>query len=232
MKWIEALKEWNKDKGTWCIPRKGSPEYDQVRALMGPAKTEDKKGLPAPPVRPTDPKTHLGEWKAYFDELEAYYTKYPQARPPPFPYEAPSVLSANYTTLLRAFQDARREYYQKYPAIAPAPSSAPPAPSKTERPKVRSVYIIMNEEADDGNQYVYIQSKAEERRTKYNPKDRFARIPYYVKPKYSQLGYIKDGKFVLKERKKEYMRDNLIGFRDVTNAEYDKINAALEKINT
>ncbi len=34
MKWIEALKEWNTGKGTWCIPRKGTPEYDEVRRLM------------------------------------------------------------------------------------------------------------------------------------------------------------------------------------------------------
>jgi hypothetical protein len=35
MKWIVALKEWNQAKGgAWCVPRKGTPEYNQVRAIM------------------------------------------------------------------------------------------------------------------------------------------------------------------------------------------------------
>ena len=38
MKWIEALKEYNaKHGGKYTIPRKGTAEYDAVRALMGPA---------------------------------------------------------------------------------------------------------------------------------------------------------------------------------------------------
>lgn len=39
MKWVEALKVWNGKKGgTWCIPRKGSAEYDEVRAIMDRSK--------------------------------------------------------------------------------------------------------------------------------------------------------------------------------------------------
>jgi hypothetical protein len=39
MKWIEALKVWNGKKGgPWCIPRKGSAEYDAVREIMARAK--------------------------------------------------------------------------------------------------------------------------------------------------------------------------------------------------
>jgi hypothetical protein len=36
MKWISALKEWNSktNKGKWCIPRKGSSEYDDVKKIM------------------------------------------------------------------------------------------------------------------------------------------------------------------------------------------------------
>lgn len=64
MKWIEALQEYNKGKKMWCIPAKGTPEYEQVRALMGndakpvsadkPKKKkiiiiEDKIETPAPP---------------------------------------------------------------------------------------------------------------------------------------------------------------------------------------
>jgi len=45
MKWVEALKQWNarSNSGTWCIPRKGSPEYLEVRELMGPQETKPKK---------------------------------------------------------------------------------------------------------------------------------------------------------------------------------------------
>jgi len=35
MKWIDALKVWNKAHGgSWCVPRKGTPEHAEVRAIM------------------------------------------------------------------------------------------------------------------------------------------------------------------------------------------------------
>lgn len=34
MKWMEALKQYNSGKGMWCVPKKGTPEYFDVRALM------------------------------------------------------------------------------------------------------------------------------------------------------------------------------------------------------
>jgi hypothetical protein len=36
MRWVEALKIWNAEHnpGKWCVAKKGSPEYDQVRAIM------------------------------------------------------------------------------------------------------------------------------------------------------------------------------------------------------
>ena len=36
--WLQALKEWNatvNKSDAWCIPRKGTKEYKQVRKLMG-----------------------------------------------------------------------------------------------------------------------------------------------------------------------------------------------------
>lgn len=36
MRWVDALKQWNAGSGKWCIPRKGTEEYDAVRAIMGP----------------------------------------------------------------------------------------------------------------------------------------------------------------------------------------------------
>ena len=34
MTWMEALKQYNKGRGTWCIPRKGSAENARVRDMM------------------------------------------------------------------------------------------------------------------------------------------------------------------------------------------------------
>lgn len=45
MNWLQALKLWNGTKGSWCIPRRGSPEYFEVRALMMsdvPARSTDE----------------------------------------------------------------------------------------------------------------------------------------------------------------------------------------------
>ena len=37
--WITALKKWNeKNGGAWCVPKKGTKDYDEVRALMGAKK--------------------------------------------------------------------------------------------------------------------------------------------------------------------------------------------------
>lgn len=37
MRWVEALKIWNAEHnpGKYCVVKKGTPEYDQVRAIMG-----------------------------------------------------------------------------------------------------------------------------------------------------------------------------------------------------
>jgi hypothetical protein len=34
MNWLGALKEWNKGNAKYTIPKKGSKEYLEVRALM------------------------------------------------------------------------------------------------------------------------------------------------------------------------------------------------------
>lgn len=43
MRWIDALKEWNAGSAKWCIPKKGTEDYDAVRALMGPKAEKEKK---------------------------------------------------------------------------------------------------------------------------------------------------------------------------------------------
>lgn len=34
-KWVSALKKYNEGRSGYIIPKKGTPEYDDVRALMG-----------------------------------------------------------------------------------------------------------------------------------------------------------------------------------------------------
>lgn len=34
-KWVSALKQYNEGKNGYIIPKKGTPEYEAVRALMG-----------------------------------------------------------------------------------------------------------------------------------------------------------------------------------------------------
>lgn len=42
MRWVDALKEYAKKNGKYVVPKKGSKEYDEVRAIMGAAKGEAK----------------------------------------------------------------------------------------------------------------------------------------------------------------------------------------------
>jgi hypothetical protein len=41
MRWVDALKEWNKGSPTWCIARKGTKAYDEVKAIMAAGKKFD-----------------------------------------------------------------------------------------------------------------------------------------------------------------------------------------------
>jgi len=50
MRWIDALKEWNKGSPKWCIPKKGSAEYDAVKEIMGGKKVEPAPA-PAPKMK-------------------------------------------------------------------------------------------------------------------------------------------------------------------------------------
>jgi len=45
--WIAALRQFNTDKGAWCIPRKGSEDYDKVKVLMGHMKDAKNKPVKA-----------------------------------------------------------------------------------------------------------------------------------------------------------------------------------------
>ena len=43
--WIAALKKYNSRQPAWCIPRKGTDEYNQVRKIMSEEKTKLSKKL-------------------------------------------------------------------------------------------------------------------------------------------------------------------------------------------
>jgi len=78
MKWIEALKQWNKDRDAWCMPRKGTAEHAQVMAIMGKSakkveKKEEAKGAPF------DIRASFGKKK------EAPKAEAPKAEPPAKP---------------------------------------------------------------------------------------------------------------------------------------------------
>lgn len=64
-KWIMALKQYNNEKGgSWCVPRKGSPDYDRVRAIMD--------GKEAPIVKQevkAQPKAEVKAKPAGYDSL-------------------------------------------------------------------------------------------------------------------------------------------------------------------
>lgn len=43
MNWISALKQFNANSNTWCVPKKGTPEYKKVRDIMAGKKPEENK---------------------------------------------------------------------------------------------------------------------------------------------------------------------------------------------
>jgi len=43
MNWLGALKEWNKGNAKYTIPKKGSKEYLEVKALMSGTEKKPRK---------------------------------------------------------------------------------------------------------------------------------------------------------------------------------------------
>jgi hypothetical protein len=53
MRWVEGLKIWNaRSGGVWCIPRKGTKEYAEVRKILDDAKAEAAAPREAPAAKP------------------------------------------------------------------------------------------------------------------------------------------------------------------------------------
>ena len=57
MKWIEALKKFNSGKGEWCVPRKGTREYDEVMSIMNSGKKTDDNVIIPPTKIDNTPRT-------------------------------------------------------------------------------------------------------------------------------------------------------------------------------
>lgn len=76
--WIEALKKWNEGKGMWCLPKKGTKDYDEVRALM-PPKPEKAKKEKAPKASKEEPLPKIAE-KVTREELLGMLETYAEDR--------------------------------------------------------------------------------------------------------------------------------------------------------
>ena len=75
--WLIALKQFNQDKGTWCLPRRGSKEYDEVKAIQERInqKQPEKKILNTPKEDPNPFIEKLNNYKSKLEELERNITE-------------------------------------------------------------------------------------------------------------------------------------------------------------
>ena len=44
--WIQALKKWNSTNTCWCVPRKGTEQYNEVMAMMKEDTPKKKVKIP------------------------------------------------------------------------------------------------------------------------------------------------------------------------------------------
>ena len=154
MRWIDALREWNTGSGKWCIPKKGTEEYDAVRALMG--EKEPKAKAPKAEKAPKEakaPKASLQDMAAAvgvpMKQMKAsaadYYKRVDNADP-----ESRALLMERMPAQLRAGWEkhlaskapkdapAVRRVLKKKPVMVAVPE-APPAPAPAFAPEVRRV---------------------------------------------------------------------------------------------
>jgi hypothetical protein len=76
--WIDALKKWNEGKGMWCLPKKGTKDYDEVMALMPPKPVKEKKAK-APKASKEEPLPKIAE-KVTREELLGMLETYAEDR--------------------------------------------------------------------------------------------------------------------------------------------------------
>ena len=117
--WLTALKEWNSGRDMWCMPKKGTAEYNQVRALM-PEKAQ-KASKPAP----KEDAEGRAEADRKYEQVKEYFAKLKAAK------EAPAAPKAKRTIKVSK---------KVHEAAAPAPSSG------EERMKIVSAALKKQDE--------------------------------------------------------------------------------------
>jgi len=76
MKWVEALKAYAQKKGKYVVPKKGTPEYDEVRAMMDGAKPKADAKVEAKVevedvMKPKRAKTDVKKLKEKMEKVKA-----------------------------------------------------------------------------------------------------------------------------------------------------------------
>ena len=85
--WITALREWNSGKDTWCIPRRNTTEYDEVKAIMEKNKAPVKKIITKTPIKRNrdDVRAIMKKNKAPVKKVVKITTKSDEKVPEPKP---------------------------------------------------------------------------------------------------------------------------------------------------
>jgi hypothetical protein len=73
--WIDALKKWNAGKDMWCLPKKGSKDYDEVRALMTQKSDTPKKDnkMSKSKKEPVPDAEGMAESHRNYEKIVAYF---------------------------------------------------------------------------------------------------------------------------------------------------------------
>lgn len=77
--WIDALKKWNAGKDMWCLPKKGTKDYDEVKALMSPKAEKTPKAK----KEPEEDKEGKAESDRNYEKLKAYFESRKKPAPEP-----------------------------------------------------------------------------------------------------------------------------------------------------
>lgn len=119
--WIEALKKWNEGKGMWCLPKKGTKDYEEVRALMPPKAAKAKA--------PKLPKAEKGE-KPDDEEQQLLAEARSAVKQQK---KAKGAAKRGYDEMVKETLSALDLYREQKKAKAAAPPPPPPAPPKAKR---------------------------------------------------------------------------------------------------
>lgn len=74
--WMNALRQYNKDKPAWCMPRRGTEMYDEVRELMaGGEAPKAKKTKPKAEPKPESAMSRVMNNPDLFGKVKEYSTE-------------------------------------------------------------------------------------------------------------------------------------------------------------